>query len=275
MWRLVLPALVVVAALMPAPVAAQSVSPAHITVVVMENHSAGSILGSSDAPYINSLASSFAYLDNYTAVSHPSLPNYLALAGGDTFGITSDCTRCFVAAPNLADLLAGAGLSGKAYMEDMPQPCFSGSRGAYAQKHNPFAYFDDVRNDPQRCQAIVPYSQLAADQASGQLPAFIWITPNLCHDMHDCSVASGDRWLAQNIPALLGTGLVAIVWDEDDGSNGNHVPLILAGSAVKRGSVSHVPANHYSLLKTIETLWGLPALTANDGSAQPILEPLA
>jgi phosphatidylinositol-3-phosphatase len=252
---------------------------AHIAIVVMENRSEGSIIGNAAAPYINSLARSYAYLDNYSAVAHPSLPNYLALAGGDTFGITSDCTSCYVPARNLADLLGDAGISGKAYMEDMPRPCFSGSYGGYAQKHNPFAYFDDVRNDPQRCQSEVPYTDLATDLVANSLPAFVWITPNLCHDMHDCGVAAGDRWLADNIPPLLGSpaftqqpSLLAIVWDEDDGGAANRVPLILAGSQVKPGYVSHLAANHYSLLRTIEAAWGLPWLTANDAAAQPIVD---
>lgn len=252
-------------------------APAHIAVVVMENRSEASIIGNPEAPYINSLARTNAYLDNYSGVTHPSLPNYLALIGGDTFGITSDCTDCFVNSRNLADSLADAGISGKAYMEDMPGACFGGSRGNYAQKHNPFAYFDNVRNDPARCMAVVPYSELAGDLAGDNLPTFIWITPNLCHDMHDCSVATGDRWLADNLPPLLNSSgfsqsLLALVWDENDGSPGNRVPLILAGPQIRPGYISHTPANHYSLLRTIELAWGLPPLTANDGAAQPITD---
>jgi hypothetical protein len=212
-------------------------------------------------------------------VAHPSLPNYLALLAGDTFGVTSNCTTCFFTARTLADSLAEAGISGKAYMEDMPRACFAGSRGGYAQKHNPFAYFDSIRLDSRRCQAVVPYSDLPAELAGGPPPAFMWITPNMCHDMHDCGVAAGDRWLADNLPPLLNSAafadqpsLLAIVWDEDDGSASNRVPLILAGPGVKRGYLSHTPANHYSLLRTIELAWGLPPLTANDAGALPVTD---
>ncbi|HEX6511721.1 MAG TPA: alkaline phosphatase family protein [Chloroflexota bacterium] len=252
----------------------------HIVLIVMENRSEASIIGNPAAPFINSLAGSYASLDNYSAVSHPSLPNYLALAGGDTFGITSDCTSCDVPDRNIADLLAAAGISGMAYMEDLPRPCFSSpSSGRYAKKHNPFMYFDDVRNDPARCGSVVPFTQFATDLAANQLPQYAWITPNLCNDMHDCSVATGDQWLASNVSALLSSpafaqqsSLLAVVWDEDDGSAANHVPLLLAGQQVKRGYVSHAPANHYSLLRTIEAAWKLPALTPNDTNAQPITD---
>jgi hypothetical protein len=276
LWLLLIPAALA------APVAPPAVpSFSHIAVMVMENRSSAAIMGNANAPYINSLAASYAWLDNYSAVSHPSLPNYLALTGGDTFGITSDCTRCYVGARNLADLLPEAGISGSAYMEDLPGACFTGSAGQYAQKHNPWIYYDDVRTNAARCNSIVPYSQLSADIAGNHLPNFMWITPNMCNDMHDCSVAAGDRWLAANVPPLLnspaftqGKGLLAIVWDEDDGgSAANRVPLILAGPQVKPGYVSHTPANHYSLLRTIETAWNLPPLTVNDAAAQPISDP--
>ncbi len=248
----------------------------HIVVVLMENHGFGRVIGNPDASYVNQLAASYTLLDHYYAVAHPSLPNYLALIGGDTYGITTDCERCFVDAPNLADSLATAGLSGKAYMEDMPAPCFVGSRGRYAQKHDPFVYFNDVRNDPGRCASIVPFSQFTTDVAGGQLPAFAWVSPNLCNDMHDCSVAAGDAWLRRNLDPLLSSpaftqqhSLLALTWDEDEGLD-NRVPLILAGWSVKRGSVEHASASHYSLLRTIEAAWNLPPLTTNDGSALPV-----
>src|SRR5256884_9210037 len=114
----------------PAPAAAAGTVPAfnHIFTIVMENHSYGQIIGSGSAPYINSLAAKYGLATNYFAVAHPSLPNYLALTGGSTFGITSDCTTCFVSAPNIAkDRVDASGRSWKAYMESMPRPCFLNS----------------------------------------------------------------------------------------------------------------------------------------------------
>ena len=251
----------------------------HIVVLLMENKGFGGVIGNAASPYLNSLAATYAYSDAYSAVSHPSLPNYLALVGGSTFGVTSDCTSCYQAGPNITDRLDAAGISWKAYMEDLPSPCFAGAASAeYAKKHDPFVYFDGLRQNPARCAGVVPYGQLAIDLTANQLPAFGWITPNLCHDMHACPVAEGDRWLAQQLPMLISSpaftqqrSLLLITWDEDDGGS-NRVPLIAVGAGVRPGYVSHVAATHYSLLKTIEAGWSLAPLTANDAAAAPLAD---
>lgn len=177
----------------------------HVFVVVMENHSAAQIIGSADALYLNSLAARYGLAARYTAVAHPSLPNYLALTGGSTFGVTTDCTDCFQNAPNLAaDRLLPAGRTWRAYMESMPSPGFVGDAYPYLQKHDPFVYYDNIRNDPAQLAHVVPYSQLAADlAAAATTPALGWITPDVTHDMHDGTVAQGDTWLSQAVPALL------------------------------------------------------------------------
>src|SRR5213082_1001657 len=106
----------------------------HVFVIVMENHSYGEIIGTSAAPYINSLLPSGALATNYTAVAHPSLPNYLALAGGSTFGVTTDCTTCWVNASNIGDSLESAGSTWKAYEESIPWACFVRESYPFAQK---------------------------------------------------------------------------------------------------------------------------------------------
>jgi phospholipase C len=123
----------------------------HIIVVVMENKSYDDIVGNNKAGFINGLIKNGGLASNYSGVAHPSLPNYIALIGGDTFGINSDCTSCFINDKNLVDNFTKAGKTWKAYMQDMPTTCYMGSKGNYAQKHNPFAYFDDIRNNPERC----------------------------------------------------------------------------------------------------------------------------
>jgi hypothetical protein len=161
----------------------------------------------------------------------------------------------------------------------MPSTCFLGDAGAYAQKHNPFVYFDDVRTTPE-CENVVPMDGLASDLSStGAAPSFGWITPNLCNDMHDCSIGSGDTWLSNTVPMLLNSpaftsqnSLLLITWDEDDGSQQNRVPMLLIGPSVIPGASSANAYDHYSVLKTIEMAWDLAPLTANDAAAAPITD---
>ena len=253
----------------------------HIFVIIMENHSFSQIIGSADAPYVSELASTYGLAANYTAVSHPSLPNYLALTGGDTFGVTTDCTDCFQNAPNLAaDRLTPAGKTWRAYMESMPQPAYVGDAYPYMQKHDPFVYYDDIRTNPAEFANVVPFTQLATDLASAaSTPDFGWITPNMLDDMHDGTVAQGDTWLSHNIPALLGSpafttqrSLLFITWDENDDSSGNQVPALVIAGGVPKGLRSDVAYTHYSLLRTIESAWNLAPLTANDAAASPMAD---
>jgi phosphatidylinositol-3-phosphatase len=250
----------------------------HVFIIVLENKEYTSIIGNASAPYLNSLAQQYALATNYDGVSHPSLPNYLALTGGDTFGIHSDCTSCFVNQPNIVDQLEAAGKSWKAYMESMPTPCFVGDAGSlYRQKHNPFIYFDNVRTNAARCGRIVPYSQFAADVQANALPNYVWITPNMCNDMHDCSVSTGDNWLRSEVPKILASpawqqnGALFITFDEGSSSTGGggHISTLLISPLAKRGFQSSVAYNHYSLLRTIEDAWGLPPL-GKAASASPM-----
>jgi phospholipase C len=250
----------------------------HVVVIVMENHSLEDVLGNSSAPFLNSLAASNGLATGYTGVSHPSLPNYLAMVGGSTFGINSDCTGCFLAAPSVADRLEAAGKTWKSYHEGLPRPCFVGSSGRYAQKHNPFIYFDGIRNDPTRCGRIVPFGQLAADFAGGDAPNLSFVTPDLCNDAHDCSLATGDAWLSQQVPALTSSAafagsrsLLVVTFDEGEGRS-DRVLTVLAGVGVKSGFRSDKTYDHYSLLRTIEDNWGLAPLAAGDGAASPMKE---
>jgi phospholipase C len=257
-----------------APAAPAGIVPnfAHIFVIVMENKESGSVMGSGDAPYINGLARRYGSAANYYGVSHPSLPNYLELIGGSTFGINSDCTDCFVNARNLTDQLESAHKSWKAYMEGMPSPCYVGDAGDYAQKHDPFVYFDDIRTNPARCANVVPLSNFGSDLAANALPDFVWITPNLCHDMHDCDVNAGDSWLAGFLPQILTSpawqsSVLFLLWDEGSSSAGccqiaagGHVPMLVLSPLVRPGFVSHVSYDHASVLLTIEDSWGLGRL---------------
>jgi hypothetical protein len=252
----------------------------------MENEEFASIIGSSQAPYINSLAQRYALATSAFGITHPSLPNYLALTGGSTFGITSDCTDCSAPGSGLAGQLAARGISWKAYMEDFPSPCFTAAgSGSYAKKHDPFMYYKGVVSDSSQCGRVVPLTELASDESHGTLPRFVWITPNLCNDMHDCAVTSGDKFLSGLVPPLLRAlgprGLLILTWDEgstNDGcchlAAGGHVVTIVAGGAARPRARMRKPVDHYSTLQTIEDMLGLKRIGGAACSCTPSLAPL-
>jgi phosphatidylinositol-3-phosphatase len=270
----------------PAPPPATVPAFSTVFVIVMENHEYGSVIGSSAAPYANSLAASYGLATNYYGASHPSLPNYLALTAGSTFGIASDCTSCYVSATNIADQVEASGRSWKAYMEDMPTPCYMGaSAGNYAMKHNPFMYYTDIRNDAARCAAhVVPFTQFRADMSTGQVPNFVWITPNMCNDMHDCAVSTGDAWLRGVVPTITASaafhkgGVLFVTWDEGSSSAGccgdtwgGHVATLVISPRVSPGFRSAIAENHYGLLRTIEDAFHLAHLGAAGWSSSVAL----
>lgn len=249
----------------------------HIVIIMFENEEFGSVIGKRLMPGYNKLAREHTLLTQYYAIRHPSLPNYIALIGGDTFGIDSNCNNCFVDAPSLPDLIEASGRTWKTYQEDMPKPCFLGDTLIYAQKHNPFIYFNPIRLDATRCQrSIVPMTALQADIESGSLPNFIFITPNLCNDAHDCTLDIADAWLTQLlgrlIPALDTASqsyLLVMLFEEGQGNHsccglpaeaGGRVPVVLYSPLAKNGFEDATPYTHYSLLKTIAASWGLPLL---------------
>ena len=270
--------LVAAACTAPPPVAGKPGALDHVVIIVEENKPSQTILGNSDAPYINKLATDYAVAANYQAVAHPSLPNYLALTGGTNAGITDDCNpggKCTANTPNITDRITQSGRSWKMYAEDMPAPCTAKNSGKYVVRHNPFMYYPGVTNDKASCAAhVVPLTQLAEDlkSASG-MPNYVFISPNMCNDMHDCPVSTGDAWLSRQVPDILASpafttqnSLLVIAWDEGDDSS-NKVSTIFAGPAAKNGYKSGAAFDHYSLLHTIESLWGLAPLTDNDRNA--------
>ncbi len=274
--RLVLLTFLVALALIPGAGGAAAPVPnlKHIVVIVFENKESYDVLGNSRAPTFNRLAADYAQLDSYYGVSHPSLANYLALISGSTHGVTKNCTSCVFGGPTLAGALERAHRTWKTYAEGLPRRGFTGaSAGPYAKKHVPFLYFKEVLSRPARRNRVVPVGTLAADLRRGALPSFSLVVPDLCHSMHDCPVATGDRWLQEKVTPLLdqpGT-VVFVIFDEGTTNEhgGGHVAALALGTTVRPGSRSAVPADHYALLRTIEAAWGLPRL-GRSKSAAPI-----
>jgi phosphatidylinositol-3-phosphatase len=236
-----------------------------VIVVVFENHESGDVIGSRDAPTFNMLARRYATLDRYDAITHPSLPNYLALVSGSTHGIASDCTDCVVHGESIADTLERAHKTWKTYAEGIPHPGFTGaSSGLYAKKHDPFLYFSQIASSTERRAHVVPFAQLRTDLRAHVLPSFALVIPNLCNDMHDCSVATGDAWLRRNVAPLasLPRTVVFVVFDEGVSAEGGggHIPALALGPLVRHGVHYRRPLTHYGLLRTVEDALGVPRL---------------
>jgi len=237
----------------------------HVVVVVFENKESSRVLGSRDAPTFNLYARVYARATQYYGIRHPSLPNYLAMVSGSTFDYSMNCDDCPIDAVSLADTIDESGRTWKAYAEGLPSRGFLGGvSGQYAKKHNPFAYFTPIVDDPERVQQIVPLTELAADRAGGRLPDLAFVVPDLCNSMHDCGVARGDAFLRRMIGPLLKLPRTAIFITFDEGSSnvrgGGHIPMLVVGTAVRRKSAFRGITNHYGLLRTIEDAWHLPRL---------------
>ncbi len=253
----------------------------HVVVIVMENKSYKSIVGNEkDAPYINSLIKNYSLATNYFAINHPSLPNYLDLVGGTHGSINNDCNppggTCSLDTKSIADTLEESGNSWKGYMESMPKNCGLSNTDLYADKHNPFIYFENIRNNKPRCEKhIVPLTSLLNDFNSlDSTPTYSFISPDLCSDTHDCSILTGDQWLEKYVSLILKSpsftqkkSLLILTWDEDDGSRDNHIATIFVGNGVKKGYQSAVRYDHYSLLHTIEEVLKLTPINTNDATA--------
>ncbi len=259
----------------------------HAFLIVLENHEYDEVAGNPAAPFLNHLARRGAVATSYHAITHPSLPNYLALLGGSTFGITDNCSTCEASGDNLAQQLSRAGISWRAYMGGLPSPCFADAAGGtYVKRHDPFMYFPSITGNPSRCARVVPQTRLGADLRRHRLPAFSWLSPDLCEDGHDCGIARADSALAGLVPRIvrqLGPhGLLAITFDEgksDAGCcgrpGGGRVFTVLVGPDVPRGVRLRAAHDHYSLLATLEDAFGLPRLRhARGANRLPLALPL-
>ena len=229
-------------------------APDHVIIVMEENHSYSEIIGNSQAPYINSLATSGALFTNSYAVTHPSQPNYLELFSGSNQGVTDDSCPHTFATKNEESELRKAGFTFRGYSEGLPgKGSATCTSGEYARKHVPWTNF---ANDPGRFS--LPFTGFPSDYA--RLPTVSWIIPDLLDDMHDGTIAEGDTWLKNN--------LLIVTWDEDDGSEKNRVATIFVGPMVKTGQYNE-KITHDTVLRTIEAMYGLKSL-GNSAGVKPI-----
>jgi len=281
-----------------APVFIQATPPAgtyfdYVVVIVMENHGICDILTycGGIAPFATELANQSGLATQYTPCGR-SLLDYLCLTGASTFGCTGNpnpnsdaCTRLAWQSPNIVDRLVDAGLTWKAYMENMTSDCGSAAGTGYVLRHNPFAYYGDIVTNATRCARVVPAgtndSALLDDLGSvSSASNYMWLTPNLCNDMDVCPVAAGDAYLSTVVPEILGSAVfsterAALFITFDEAAHGKGAPAIYtvwAGPVAKVGYTSSAAYNHFSHLATLEANWNLPPLNANDSGARNMAE---
>lgn len=246
--------------------------PAHIVIAIEENHAYSQIIGSSSAPYINSLAKQGASFTNSHGIMHPSQPNYLALFSGSTQGITDDSCPHTFSGPDLGQELSDAGLSFAGYSETMPSAgytdCVSPNyfNPLYARKHNPWANFSDVGSNEN-----LPWKNFSANYS--MLPTISIVIPNQVDDMHSASIQQGDTWLKNNLDgyvqwAKTHNSLFILTWDEDNETSANQIPTLFVGSMVKVGQYNE-KINDYNILRTLEDIYGLPR-AHNSANVSPI-----
>lgn len=262
--------------------------PSRVAVLVLENKSYGQVIGNRNAPYLNALADRYALATHYYAVSHPSLPNYMALTGGSTFKFAHNCSTCATKAPNLVGQLTAAKVSWKAYFEGLTSNSRPGAiTSTYNPHYNPFVYFRSVRGSEAGRSHVVGFRALSRDLSAGHLARFSWIAPGVHHDGHNSSLRQSDTYASRLVPRLVHAlgprGILYLTWDEGASADhrgvsgsrgGGHVALIAAGAAARRGVSLATPANHYALLRTIEAGFGLPALGNATSPTTPVLSGL-
>jgi acid phosphatase len=246
--------------------------PDHVVVVMFENHDYSQINGSSSAPTFNSIAAQGAKFTKSFGVTHPSQPNYLALFSGTTHGVTNDnCPQNYTNVTNLGSQLLAAKFTFKGYSESMPSNGYTGcTSGNYARKHNSWVDFNNVP-----AADNLTYSSFPSSTNYASLPTVSFVTPNLCNDMHNCSVATGDTWLKNNIKpyatwALTHNSLLVVTFDEDAGDSVNQIMTFFVGQHVKVGQYAE-QINHYNVLRMLEDAYGLAPI-ASAATATPITD---
>ena len=256
----------------------------HVIWIWLENAPYGEILGNRTLPYVNRLAQRCGLAVDYRAVSHPSLPNYLAATSGGTWGIGDDKPPSShpLARASIFGRLMADGKTWRSYVESMPSNCALASSGLYAVKHNPAAYYTPIRK---RCAAwdvplgTTAHGALASALRADRLPAFSFVVPNVCSDMHSCPRETGDAWLGRWVQAIAASPVykarqtVLFITFDEGSKEANRVATIVVSPSTPRGTRSAKAFTHYSLLKTTAQLLGIPAKLGRARKANSMRNP--
>ncbi|MGY2701984.1 alkaline phosphatase family protein [Nocardioides sp. HB32] len=232
-----------------------------LLVFVVENHSLHQMRAG--MPWLSDLADQYGYATRYGAITHPSLPNYLAIAGGDTFGIADDSRPADhpIRRPSVFGRAVRAGSTATTYAEGMTSRCQQADGGEYAVRHNPWAYF---RSERRLCrQHDVPLRALQGDIDAGTLPQVGLVVPDVCNDAHDCTLATADVWLQRHVGRVLdgpdftsGRLAVVVTADEDDRHHGNRVLTVVAHPSLD-GVIVGRALTHYALSRSYAEVAGV------------------
>ena len=260
----------------------------HVVWIVLENHSFGELVGppgstaDRQAPYLNSLARSCGLATRFRAITHPSLPNYLAMVSGRTGGVTTSCTPagCPQRRRTVFDQVRRSGRSWRVFAESMPRACRRSDAYPYVVRHNPPTYFPDLRGCrtsdlPMGTTSGGPFVDVLAE---GRLPALTVVVPNQCHNTHDCDIPIGDAWLSELVPQIVDgpdyrAGRTAVFVTYDEGAGGTagqscrrdydescHIVTVAVAPSIAPGTRSAVRYDLYSLLETTERMLRLARL---------------
>jgi phosphatidylinositol-3-phosphatase len=260
-------------------------SVSHVVLVVLENQNYADVVGSANAPYLNSLMAQGTLATNYYANSHPSMGNYFMMTSGNIVS-TDDAYSGTVSPPEIVSALTAAGKNWKVYVEGIPAAGYKGdSTALYLKQHDPLAYFTDVEGTA-AANNIAPFPQLATD-ASGTLATFTMVVPDIYDSAHDCvpavancttavEVQQADAWLQSTLPQILtnasfaASGLLVVTFDEsanDDTNGGGQVATVLLGTNVKAGYQATGMYQHESLLRLMLEAQGVSALPGASATA--------
>ncbi|MEA2704784.1 MAG: phosphatidylinositol-3-phosphatase [Actinomycetota bacterium] len=263
----------------PCRAAARPTTYRHVIWIWMENHRRSQVIGSRAAPYISTLATGCASAADYRSVGSPSLPNYLGATSGSTQGVRDDGSPSShpLSADNLFRQVRSAGGTAQTFAEAMPAPCTLVTRGRYAVKHNPAAYYVGA-DDRAACRRDnVPLGTLTSGAFADaldhdRLATFTFVEPDLCNDTHDCAVAVGDRWVSSWMARITaspayqsGSTAVFLMWDEP-----TPMPFVAVAPSIAPGTVIGPAIDHYAILRLTEDLLGLPVHLARAVEAPDI-----
>ena len=249
--------------------------------IVFENEDAGNVI-TNGGPFFQAMAQKYGVASDYTSSTHPSLPNYIMMTSGSTNGITTDNDPLYNIPlgghDHLAAQLDAKGVMWRAYMESMGSPCNMTSTTLYSAHHDPFLYYDDVAKDPASCnQHVVDFdANFANDLASG-IYRYMWITPNMCDDMHNCPLATADAWLQKVVTQIQASdayknqkGAIFVLFDEGNsrapGATAALPTLVISEQIDQAHRTLATAFDHRSYLATVEDIFGLGRLPSTTGA---------